>query len=1033
MNKKYLYSIPDFIKENIGDKAAVFVFPTDIVAQSWAEWSVTGGHTDVKSVALDRFIAWDQFKGSFMSADKKGAMAVPSLLRKMFVYDLIQKNSENPFLSKIIRSEYASSAFSFAGWLEKNLPSLHMWKKRMDENRSTYGQLDDEDRDYQKLYELYSQFLEENSLFEPSWIEKVEFSDSLRKFYILYPEQLADFSNFDEIFAAAPNVTALLMPEDVPGPELYFYKDARRELRQTMLRIIALVKEGKADWTEIALSVPDLDLYRPYIRREFKQYGIPYVFRAGISLTRNNAGRIFREISDCHGSGFAYDDLRTLLLDETIPWKKAVSLNMKEAGGPDKYEDFDLKELKESLIREGNRMRCICPYEQKDEDGSWSSVDVWEEALGNTYSVNKILLKFYRKLKNDVNRFFSTENVSFASIRDAWFNFKEHFIDDSDYSSFADKILSRCITHLEELIELEKTYGDAGLKVSSPFQFYLELLDSKKYTVQAEEQGVSVVPYKVTAGAYFKYQFVIDGSQKNLEVPYKPLSLLNSEKRRKLKLSEEDTLYNATGTIIRLYAKPSEGVPENFVHFSASEESFSGFAIPHSALRIQENVPDFDGDDFILAERKWLESGAQGSCGLTGTQLEQLNAWKSSALSPEPEYTAGKALSERIQNVLVAARNESLKKKGIEIPVGAESLLKISARGDMEKFFPCPRKWVLSQLLKLRADTLDTDLMQSYDMGNLHHKILELFMNEYMGKPLPFYDSETEKFYEKDSNPELLNNYIDETDKVVALLYGSENQRSLVYNAIYSRSNSFSDSPLVIKTLCNQQRKTADRIFRFLKNLLLKYDEEDSPETPKEINGIGGCTVCSAEGTFCSMQNDFAYYGKIDFVVKTPDTKQYVLLDYKNSKASIPKEEDFMPDPAYGTLSDFQMAVYCRLLSQDCQKEIAAAYFYAVNDPAKRMVFDKYQTNLSDSKGNPKPSHDYTVFEPAVKTCDEYAALFNSIVSSKNPDFTPHSYASNKEKMNVKPHKDCIGCNFNSICRTVYSVAGKQIPAGRNE
>ena len=64
-------------------------------------------------------------------------------------------------------------------------------------------------------------------------------------------------------------------------------------------------------------------------------------------------------------------------------------------------------------------------------------------------------------------------------------------------------------------------------------------------------------------------------------------------------------------------------------------------------------------------------------------------------------------------------------------------------------------------------------------------------------------------------------NYIDETDKVVALLYGSENQRSLVYDAIYSRSNSFSDSPLVIKTLCNQQKKTADRIFRFLKNLLL--------------------------------------------------------------------------------------------------------------------------------------------------------------------------------------------------------------------
>lgn len=1031
MNKTKLYAISEFFKEKILDKNAVFVFPTDIVAQSWAEWCITLNHTSVKSVALERFIAWDQFKGSFMSAGKSGAVSIPSLLRKIFVYDVIRQNSENPFFKKIIRPEFASTAFSFAGWLEKNLPSLHLWKKRMDQNKSVYGQPDEEDNDYFILYEKYSKFLEENNLFDPAWIENVEFGDNTRSFYIFYPEQLEDFSNFDEIFAKAPNVTALVMPDDVPEPEAYFYKDARCELRQTILRIIDIVRTKQADWTEIALSVPDLDLYRPYIRREFKQYGIPYVFRAGISLTKNNAGRIFKEINECHNSGFAYDDLRTLLLDETIPWKNTVSLNMKEAGGSDNYEEFDLKELRESLIREGNRMRCICPYEEASENGLYCTIDIWEESLGRTYKENKILLKFYRKLKNDVNRFFSTENVTFASIRDAWFNFKEHFIDESDFTSFADKILSRCITHLEELIELESSYSSSGLHVPSPFQFFLELLDSKKYTPQTEEQGVSVVPYKLTAGAYFKYQFIIDGSQKNLEVPYKPLSFLNSEKRRKLGLTDYDNLFNATGTIIRLYAKASEGIPENFVHFSASENSFSGFAIPHSLLRIQNSVPNYDDSDFILAERKWIENGAITKGALTETQIEQLKNWKESSIPDSEEYSASQELINRIQNVLVDSRNESIKRKGIPIANDEEKLLKISARGDMEKFFPCPRKWVLSQVLKLQTDTLDTDLMQIFDMGNLHHKILELFMNEYIDKTLPFYEPEQDKFYEPDTTSSLLNGFKDVTEKVLGLFKNSENQTSLVNRAIMSRSNNFCDSPLVLKTLEKQQAKTSEKIIGFLKVLLLQYKKEDGMETPKEINGIGGCSVVGVEQTLFSPQENFAYYGKIDCVVKTPDTNQFVLLDYKNTKASIPAETDFMADTETKILGDFQMAVYCRLLSNDCKKELAAAYFYSVSDKKKQMVFDKYQVNLVDSKKQPKPDHNYDVFESTVSICDEYASMLNEAVTASAPDFTPYTGGEKTERMNVKKHEHCVGCNFKTICRTTYSVGGKSLAERR--
>ena len=1020
MKKKELSSIESFLREKITDKNAVFVFPTDIVCQSWAEWCIIDAHTSVKSVALERFLAWDQFKGKFLSAEKEDSTAIPSLLRKMFVYDIIRQNAESPFFKKIIRSEFAFTAYSFADWLEKNLPSLKMWKKKLDQNKSEYGELDEEDKDYELLYQKYNEFLEKNSLFEPAWIEHINFSDEKRDFYIFYPEQLADFSDFDEIFSEVPNITALVVPKQEERPKLYFYQDARRELRQTILRIINLVKTKKADWTEIALSIPDIETYRPYIQREFEQYGVPFVFRSGTSLTKNSAGRIFQEIYECHEMNFSYDSVRTLVLDECIPWNETISLNVKNTKDePDDIQTFNLKELREALVREGNRMRCICSYEEKN-GINFESIDIWEEAFSNTYTQNKVLQRFYRKLKLSVNRFFSEENQSFANLISAWSSFKNEFINDGEFSSDANKILGRCITHLQELSEIQEAYKDAGIKISNPFQFYLSILNKKMYTKQSDGEGVSVVPYKLTAGAWFKYQFVLDSSQKKLEVPYKPLSFLNSEKRKKLKLFEDEKLYNATEAIIRLYAKPVEGVPEEFVHFSASENSFSGFAIPHSLLDIEESVPDFDKDDFILSEKAWIESGAENSLEVSALQKNELDSWVKTAIPAEKDYQLGKKLSEKIKYSLVDSKNASLESKNISFSDNAKKQNKISARGDLEKFFPCPRKWILSQILHLNTDSLDTDLMTIFDMGNLHHKILELFCKNYLGKNLPYYDKSSGQFFKLEENSSVLNGITEITQEINELLYGSgtEENEGIVVKAIKHISNDFHDSPLVIKTLLNQKQKIAQTIVSFLKELLLPCKLEDSEKSSRVKSGIGTCIVFAVEGTFISEQADFSYYGKIDCVVKTPDTKQYILLDYKNSYSAIPAEKDFKVDEETGILKDYQMAVYCRLLSNDCEKEIAAAYFYSIKPQStsyKKLVFDK-----SEKKNYPS-------FEPTVIASAEYAKLFNDKTSDANPDFQPETSGDIKNRLNTKVYSDCIKCNFKAICRTTYSVAGKQI------
>ena len=666
-------------------------------------------------------------------------------------------------------------------------------------------------------------------------------------------------------------------------------------------------------------------------------------------------------------------------------------------------------------------MRCICSFEKQTED-DWKKVDSWEEALGKTYNTNGKYLKMYRKLHNDVCRFFSRENVSFENVRSAWFNFKANFIDENDFSSDANKILGRCLSELESIIAIEKDYADTGLTVENPFQFYLNLLNSKSYTSQSADKGISVFPYKLSAGAYFKYQFVIDGSQKNIEVPYKPLAFLNSEQRKKLKLAEDERLYNATGTIIRLYAKTSDGADENFVHFSASENTFSGFSIPHSALEIEEKVPDQDDADFNLAEKHWIENGAKEPMKISGSQKNQLEKWINAALEKDSDYRINEEIRKKIDYHFVESKNLSLDRKKIAVSEKCRAMNKISARSDMEKFFPCPRKWIFSQILKFQEDSLSTDLMTPYDMGSLHHKILEKFMDLYKDKALPFFNNGS--FFEKNENSQELNSNNDVTLRIQNLLYGTNDEPGLVEKSIKAVSNDFSDSPLVIMTLMSQKNNIANTIMAFLENLLESYSVESEDEMPKDISGIGNCTVVSVEDTYVSEMEKFAYYGKIDCVVKTPDTKQLVLLDYKNSTTSFPA--GFKANEN-GILEDYQMTVYCRLLCKDCAKELAASYFYAIKDCKRLLVFDKYKENQVDSKGNPKKDENYAAFEPSVKICDEYADVMNKIVSAESPDFSPKTSKNLKNRQNVKRYIDCAGCNYKEVCRTTYSVAGKQL------
>jgi len=1001
--------IPAILAEELNKKSQglcnpLFVFSSDVAVDSWTEWAVRNPEeSGVQAVALEDFSAWDKFKSAYLAGSLSGKICIPSLLRKLFIRSLIHQNLENHFIKKIVPSDDAQAAYAFTDWLSKILPSLNLWNKKYLEflnknNLSPESDPDIENHDYYQIYTRYNSFLEANHFFEPSWLTP-EFVEKERHIIIFYPELLEDFSDYEDVLSKAENVTLIKLPQNQSEKKIYAYKysDSRKELRHTLLRLRQLHEQG-VKWTEMALSVPDIEVYRPYIRRECQLYCIPLNIRAGEPLTKNCAGLIFNQLNDCVTSNFSYSSLRALLQNEYLPWKE------------------DVRNLKEVLIREGNRLRTICSYEK--DSSSTESVDTWIQALSSV-SKDERELTFYKTLKNEIKLICQAE--SFETIRTAWLIFREKFLDTENFTGDANKILGRCISELEDMIDIERRYlKPLNLLSKSPFAFFLNEINSKTYRPQEALTGLSVFPYRLSAPAFFKYQFVIDASQKKLDIPFKKLSFLNTEKRKLLLGADVDENANASSTFVHLYAKECFPLGEK-VHFSYAEETFDGFAIAHNSLTIveeseqeKENQRALEESDFIKKEKSLLYSkdfDSSQKLQLTDLQKTSFLDWieRTKKINQIEKEELTPLLEEKIKKALVTKRK-------------SESKIVIT-QSDLNKFYPCPRKWLLKSILNLKDDSLDTSLMQTFDMGNINHKILEFYMNELAAKEELLPVTNEDGLFDKED--EIYNKILNYTKL-----------------AIHDKSMDFKDSPIVLTTLDSQLSLIADGIMNFLYTFCLapSKPEDGKCNSRTSIKGFGGYKVLGDELNFSSKvmvdekdAEELSLYGKIDCLLASEEG-EYVIIDYKNTLSAIPSEGALSQDEN-GLLGDFQMPMYVSLIKnekipQDSTIKVEAAYFYAIKDANRRAAIDEYRGLASSAPEGSLNIKKYDVF------CANTLLLFNKYMADfseriKNGRFEPINPKEKKDHfVHVEPYKVCASCDYKSICRTTFTVGEKNLLTG---
>ena len=983
-----MHPVEVILLENIDFDNVLFVFPTDVAASRWADHLLRlrrGG-----SLAMDKFIAWDKFKQNSVRSKVQNKISIPSVLRKIFINALLRENAGTAVFNSLIPREWAQNSNSYADWLTDILPQLGIWfNLALDLPISgileAQGKLDEligDDRDLFYLALLYTQFLEKHSLFEPAW-ETPPFDDTVKKCFIFFSESLSDFNEYKGLLEAGTNVKIVETGNgDKKNAEVFFYTNSRSEITEAALYILALHENQNIPWDSIQVSIPDGEYYSPYLLRELENRNIPYVKQSGKDLASYPGGKLFPAILDCFTSDFSFSSLKALVLNQHLPWKDTGKI--------------------QDLIEFGIKNNCICSWTEINGE----KVNVWEDAFNNPFgSLKPETKKFFYDLKHRVNALCTAS--SFSEIRKQYFAFRESFFDMGNCLHETDIVLSRCISELMYLVDIERSFPE--VKIIEPFSFFSGYLGEINYLAQQTSGGIIILPYRTAAPAPFDCHIILGANHENLSLVYSPLTFISSLKRKELGISDND----ASLSFIHLHQLNSR-LPAAFF---CSEQTFSGYNIPHSSLDAPL-VPRQRYRDDPLFENKFAddlydkESKSIASLYHSGSnelpfpkefhfnQLQGYHEWLlrrgCSSLQPGVNNSDIENNHDLLLDLIKKRFCKDAFYKG-KYSVSSSSL---------GPYFQCRLKWLFERVLGSENIEIDTGLMASDISGQVFHAVLSLFLehikikNEIIKMPLSINNNGNIKLELPDIYNKILEEKINFVFKGFPRLPGSDR---IVMSALTARL----------------LRAEKEMYHLRLKKFLIAF-----------ISFFAGHRVLACEDYY-NLEKDFYYLnGRVDCVLEKTDDEisndipndisilkdSIVIVDFKTKNmpplADCTGREDGL-DGSRG-LSDFQLPMYLRLIEGVLKKEVHTALFFSIIDAVPQVVFGVIKNSLDGYK-IPFKEENYVLrgtdnFNNIMKEFDEKARQFAFEISNAVFSFSPPK------------NELCFKCEHNKVCRSLYKI-----------
>lgn len=794
--------------KNIKNKDVYFVFPTEISAKLWQNKYIT----DVlennlpypKAVAKERFLSWDKFKTSSIKSTRKDKEIIPSIVRKVFAINLIEKNQklveagENPLFSEIISPDYIKFSSSFANWITKILPQLAMWQKKYF-SKKTREEASPIEEDYFTLYKEYSDFLEQNNLFDSAW-ETPPFSDEGKTYYIFYPESLSDFEEYRVLLSSSNHIKLLtleeLSKEENPKidskPIAKFFENGAQELHHLMLYIKDAHENKKIPYEKMALSLTDAENLLPYVERELAKYCIPYTTRIGKPMGQYLSGRLFSSIQNCYKNKFSFAAIQNLLTNESVFWKYS--------------------ELNQELINFGIANNCFCAYEDEGKI-QYPFLKAFEFE-----NHNETLKNYYESLHKTITSF--CEAKSFTEVLKYYWEFKNRFLVDfsedssttelSEVQIETDAILGKIIDELSSLISLEKEKNFYGLKIPSCFDFFVDYINDMVYLAEAKTNGVSIYPYRAAAAAPFDLHIIPNATQDKLSVIYPRLSFMPKNLKEEFEILDTDI----SAVYIKMYLKNSQ----ISAFYSASTFSYSGYSIIHSLLKEEktDKINPFSVQDQIENEKNfWISPENYKLNSITKRQKSSFENWQ------------------KCSNKCLASNNQhlALTQELIDTYFIKDQSINVSAT-ILNAYYQCPKKMLFSKVQKLYNEKEEAEL-SSLDTGTILHLCLQHFFNMFQHREIEDFRS-------------------------------MENKDSLIEKILSDVINQYYSNPINKRILESQKSEIKKNLVNFLESFTKKYqgfkvygvEKEFSEKLDLESLELG------------SFPMDIKINGKIDLILE---------------------------------------------------------------------------------------------------------------------------------------------------------------------
>jgi len=947
--------------ENINNPNSLFVFPTDIAASSWADHllRLNGG-----AVAMNKFTAWDEFKQNSIKSKVQNKKSIPSVLRKIFVSNLVNENAayaqkgETPVFSSLIKIEYAQTASQFTPWLTSLLPQLGAWFYRVTglaadgilskEAETAADKMEGDDRDIFALARRYALFLDEHRLFEPAW-ETPPFNDEGKDVFIFFPESLSDYGEYRELLADSRHVKTINAPNtDDLKSDTFFYTNSRSEIKEAALYIRALNENKGVSWDAIAVCITNSENYEPYVLREFTNRNIPFVKRTSKLLSDYPAGGFFRSILDCASQDFTFSSLVSLIMNKNLPWKNELPID--------------------ELAQFGIENNCLYSWTEEI-DGKEKYINVWEDAFKKPIrGYDNITSDFFYELKKRVTAFLRCE--TFSDVRRQYFIFRDSFFDMENCSEETDLILSRCISELMNLAEIEKSFPD--VRAAQAFKFYTEYLDEVQYLPQQEFSGVAILPYKTAAAAQFDCHIILGAGQESLSVVYSRLDFLPKKKREELGIPDKD----ASLEFINMHKYNSKIISA----FFCSEQTFSGFAIPHSRINAPsepktsysaetESAGKFAQDPF-KSENSFFASLSNDDKErkLHENQINGFTNWKNRRA--EKSVSGGKwTASEEIKNSI----KKAFAKTG-KYSVSATSL---------QKYYQCSFKWLFENVFGIENTQIETTLMAENISGLVYHAILNNFFTELKNDALQEPVQTDSGFSLPPSYGALLEKSVNKIFDCFPLLEqdGHSQMSALTARLLYAGK---------------------DDVYYHLDKCLSSF-----------LSFFAGYKVAGSECNYKYENDAYILNGFIDCILKEnrDGTDKYVIVDFKLK--NLPERDDCTAENET-PLADFQLPMYITLIEKNEQFDVYTALFYSIIDQKPEVIFGTIYNN-NTNKTIPAKEEDQI-----DRSKERYKKIFEEF-KNKTEQFT-NEISSGSFTVFPQSNSECNKCSYQRICRTVYII-----------